>query len=397
MARDLRGRQRLCRRRHRRHGRPAPQLLRSRCAPARVPWCSSASRCWRGVAGAGRAALRRVGRGCRFGGGLAGWTRWPRPRRSAATLLAGASPAVAIAVVAEGRARGPLAELATEVTVVFEIALILLVAVCQAAAAPRRARAGRAAAGRLPRRSRGRWSGSVAFGALVGAVVHAVSALRRPRDHGGAARALRVPERVQRAARVRAAAGRAGRGPRRPAAYGPGPPRVLHDAIEHGAMPALVLFFAALGASMHVEALATVGLLARGAGGCAAWPSCARASRLGARVAGVEAPPDDRVVAGARADGRRRPRPGGGHRGRSSREWGPSSAGDWSSPSPRSISSWARSSSARRSSQASRDRRRRRAAWSSCRTASRGCTSAQPTDRSARGRRRAASRSRSTR
>ena len=37
---------------------------------------------------------------------------------------------------------------------------------------------------------------------------------------------------------------------------------VLHDAAEQGAMPALVLFFAATGASMHVEALATVGLLA---------------------------------------------------------------------------------------------------------------------------------------
>ena len=37
---------------------------------------------------------------------------------------------------------------------------------------------------------------------------------------------------------------------------------VLHDALEVGAMPALVLFFAAMGASMHVEALATVGLFA---------------------------------------------------------------------------------------------------------------------------------------
>ncbi len=37
---------------------------------------------------------------------------------------------------------------------------------------------------------------------------------------------------------------------------------VLHDAAEQGAMPALVLFFAATGASMHVEALATVGLIA---------------------------------------------------------------------------------------------------------------------------------------
>ena len=40
------------------------------------------------------------------------------------------------------------------------------------------------------------------------------------------------------------------------------PRDVLHDAIEHGATPVLVLFFAALGASMHVEAIATVGLRA---------------------------------------------------------------------------------------------------------------------------------------
>ena len=39
---------------------------------------------------------------------------------------------------------------------------------------------------------------------------------------------------------------------------------VLRDAIERGAMPIFVLFFAAVGASLHVEALATVGLVALG-------------------------------------------------------------------------------------------------------------------------------------
>ena len=45
---------------------------------------------------------------------------------------------------------------------------------------------------------------------------------------------------------------------------------VLHDAIEQGAMPVLVLFFAAVGASMHVEVLATVGVVALGVTACAA-------------------------------------------------------------------------------------------------------------------------------
>src|SRR4029079_5667019 len=64
---------------------------------------------------------------------------------------------------------------------------------------------------------------------------------------------------------------------------------VLRDAIERGAMPILVLFFAAAGASIHLEALATIGATAVALSsvrlGFIWW-----GTGIGARAANVEAP-----------------------------------------------------------------------------------------------------------
>jgi alpha,alpha-trehalose-phosphate synthase [UDP-forming] len=176
-----------------------------------------------------------------------------------AMLLVGASPAVTIAVIAEGRARGPLAELATEVVVFMEIAVVVLFAVSQstlrvfdAAAVPTFDLIGITL-----------WAlaGSIAFGAACGALFTlylqvigreitvvllvlcgVLTGFAAPLGFEPFLAGLAAGLIIQ---NIRPAAG-----------------DVLHDAAEQGAMPALVLFFAATGASMHVEALATVGLIA---------------------------------------------------------------------------------------------------------------------------------------
>ena len=49
-----------------------------------------------------------------------------------ATLLAGASPAVTMAVVAESRARGPFADLSIQTVVAMEVAVLVLFTLCLA-------------------------------------------------------------------------------------------------------------------------------------------------------------------------------------------------------------------------------------------------------------------------
>ncbi len=189
-------------------------------------------------------------------------TGWPRLAASAlsATLVVAVSPIVTMAVVTESRARGRLADFSTDVAVLIEIGVFVLFAVCLAAARVAFGTADPFPANLLVWVS---WSvvGSAAFGLLLGALftlylkfvgrevtvmllalcaILSVFSARlelQPLLAGLAAGLV-----VQRA---------------RPTAAS-----VLHDAIEHGAMPALVLFFAAAGASMYIETLATVGLFA---------------------------------------------------------------------------------------------------------------------------------------
>ncbi|MEO7189826.1 MAG: trehalose-6-phosphate synthase [Vicinamibacterales bacterium] len=177
----------------------------------------------------------------------------------AATLLIGTSPAVTIAIITEGRARGPLSTLASEVAVLTELFCVATVMILLEASrmvfdleSSATALVGNAA-----------WAliGSAAFGALMGglftlylrhigrevtlvllAVCAVLSGMADPLGFepflAGLTAGL-VVQNVQ---------GHAG--------------TLLHDAIEYGAMPVLVLFFAVTGAALHIEVLATVGALA---------------------------------------------------------------------------------------------------------------------------------------
>ena len=86
-----------------------------------------------------------------------------------ATLLAGASPAVAIAVVADSRARGPLADLSIQTVVAMEIGLLVLFALCLYGT---RIAFGAPAVTAMTLAGSAAWAliGSAAFGALMGAL-----------------------------------------------------------------------------------------------------------------------------------------------------------------------------------------------------------------------------------
>ncbi len=178
----------------------------------------------------------------------------------AATLLVGTSPAVAVAVITESRARGPFADLSVEVVVLMELAMVSVFMICLEASRivfdVSDPLAGSLIVGTL-------WSllGSISFGAMVGAVFALylrfvgrevtvvlmavcliLSGFSDPLGFEPFLAGLTAGIVVQNSM------GQTG--------------DVLHDAIEYGAMPVLVLFFAATGASMHVELLATVGMVA---------------------------------------------------------------------------------------------------------------------------------------
>lgn len=176
------------------------------------------------------------------------------------TVLVSFSPTVTIAVIAESRARGPLTELALAIVVLADLALILgFTLVTQYT----RSVIGTAPAqevGLLPFLS---WDifGSLAFGAIAGALfafylTHIARELTLSLlvlcvlvSAGGAAwhfepllSALAAGLVVENIA----------------------PPKgdALKLAVERGALPVLVIFFAAAGASLQLDALARVGVLA---------------------------------------------------------------------------------------------------------------------------------------
>ncbi len=203
-----------------------------------------------------------------------------------ATLFVGTSPAVTIAVITEERARGPLADLAMDVVVLMELATLGLfliglqgARVAFGVASPDGSMLVDAA-----------WSlvGSTAFGAAMGGLF---------------ALYLKYVGRELTVVLLALCAGLSGFAP----VFGLEPflaglaagivvkntmaqaGDVLHDAIEYGAMPVLVLFFAAAGASIHIELLATVGLVALGLSGLrlvGIWTG----TRVGGRVTGSTGP-----------------------------------------------------------------------------------------------------------
>lgn len=169
------------------------------------------------------------------------------------------SPTVTIAVVAESRARGPLSELVIAVAVLADLVLILAFTLVMQFA---RTIGGSddESTGLMVRVS---WEilGSLAFGALVGSVFAvylrtigreltiALLALCAILSEGGQAwhlepllAALAAGLVIENIAPARADA--------------------LRDAVERSALPVLVIFFAAAGASLHLDALATIGTAA---------------------------------------------------------------------------------------------------------------------------------------
>ena len=204
-----------------------------------------------------------------------------------ATLLAGASPAVAIAVVADSRARGPFADLSIQTVVVMELALLVLFTICLEGT---RLAFGSPSLTLTVLAGSTAWAlmGSAAFGALMGAlftfylryvgreltvVLIALCAMLSVL----AARLELEP------LLVGLTAGLVVQNVIAPAA------NVLYDAIEQSAMPVLVLFFAAVGASIQVEVLATVGVVALGMTAARLWV-LRGATRLAARLAGADVP-----------------------------------------------------------------------------------------------------------
>jgi trehalose 6-phosphate synthase len=177
----------------------------------------------------------------------------------AAAVLAGFSPTVTSAVVIESRARGPLADRTLAVAILAEVVTIALFA--GVLLAVRSSSGAATGAGRLAAMTAWHVGGSVAFGALVGAMF-----------------ALYVRLVGREVTLVLLALGTVlmGVGARLecdPLLAGlaagfivqnvlPSVGDTLRDGIERGALPILVIFFVAAGASMRIEALATAGVIA---------------------------------------------------------------------------------------------------------------------------------------
>jgi Kef-type K+ transport system membrane component KefB len=176
------------------------------------------------------------------------------------TLVVSFSPTVTIAVIAESRARGPLSELVLAVVVIGDLALIFLFTLAMQFARTASA-IGPAEDVSLLIRLLWEIAGSLSLGALLGALfalylryvarevtvvligfcllVAGVSSVLHFESLLVALAAGLVIENVA-------------------------PPRgdELRDAVERAALPVLVVFFVAAGASLQLDALAEVGLLA---------------------------------------------------------------------------------------------------------------------------------------
>jgi Kef-type K+ transport system membrane component KefB len=193
-----------------------------------------------------------------FGGILAGPARWAAAFVTAA-LVASFSPTVTIAVIAESRSRGPLTDLVMAIVILADLVLILLFALGLQFARWTVA-AGPPHVGLAIELS---WDifGSLAFGGIVGALFATYVRLVR-REITLALLAvcalLAIVAPLLRFELILAALA-AGL-----VVENVAPPEgdEIKTAIERGALPVLVAFFAAAGASLQLDALAAVGTLA---------------------------------------------------------------------------------------------------------------------------------------
>jgi Kef-type K+ transport system membrane component KefB len=202
-----------------------------------------------------------------------------------ATVAASFSPTVTIAVIAESRARGPLSELVLAVVVLADLVLIFFFTLVMQGV---RWALGEAPAGDVSLLARLTWEivGSLAFGAALGsafalylryvgreltvvllalcAVLSGAGAWLHFEPLLAALAAGLVVENVA-------------------------PPRgdALKEAVERGALPVLVVFFAAAGTSLQLDAIGAIGgaalLIALARAGLLRW-----GTRLGARTAGLD-------------------------------------------------------------------------------------------------------------
>jgi Kef-type K+ transport system membrane component KefB len=191
---------------------------------------------------------------------------------------------VTIAVIAESRARGPMSELVLAVVVLADLFLILGFTLVMQFARATIGDAGSEGAGLMVRLS---WEifGSLAFGALLGGLF-AIYLRTIGRELTIALLALCV---------IVTVAGQAWHLEPLLAALAAGlaveniaPVRAdaLRDAVERSALPVLVVFFAAAGASLHLDALATIGVAAAIVGGVRVFAIRA-GTHIGLRVAGA--------------------------------------------------------------------------------------------------------------
>jgi len=199
------------------------------------------------------------------------------------TVVASYSPTVTIALIAESRASGPLSELTLAVVILADLVLILLFTLVMQFV--RTAFGGAQEIGLFVSLS---WEifGSFAFGALIGALF--AFYLR----HIG----REVPVALLGLCAIIAGFGAQLRVEPLLAALAAGlvveniaPPRgdMLKEAVERGALPVLVIFFVAAGASLQLDALATIGGIALAVSALRTgliWFS----ARLGSRYAGID-------------------------------------------------------------------------------------------------------------
>ncbi len=178
------------------------------------------------------------------------------------TLIVSFSPTVTIAVLADSRARGPLSELTLAVVVIADLALIVLFTLSMQFV---RSTLGHTSAEDSSLLARLAWdiAGSFAFGALLGSLF--AFYLRYVRRE--------VTLILLALCAVLSQVGEALHFEPLLAALAAGvvveniaPPSgdALKDAVERGAMPVLVVFFAVAGALLHIDALRNIGFIALG-------------------------------------------------------------------------------------------------------------------------------------
>jgi Kef-type K+ transport system membrane component KefB len=198
------------------------------------------------------------------------------------TVVASFSPTVTIALIAESRARGPLSELTLSVVILADLILILCFTLAMQLVG--HAFGGTAEVGLFASLS---WEifGSFAFGAMAGALFAfylrqvgreiAVALLGLCALIAGVGTEIHIEPML-----AALAAGLV--------VENVAPPRgdVLKEAAERGALPVLVVFFAAAGASLQLDALATIGGIALAASALRLgliWLAC-RAGAVYARI-----------------------------------------------------------------------------------------------------------------